>query len=131
MASFRTELTVDGNTYPVRHLWLEITQTIDAVGRPSSATRGGKIRLEMDVVDDDTLSEWMADPHKLLSGNIRYYRTDEDATLKELQFEDAYCVEYIERFDGTSSGQPMITTITISAQQLKLGQVSVKNNWPG
>ncbi|WP_018620714.1 type VI secretion system tube protein TssD [Spirosoma luteum] len=128
--SFRTELSVDGNTYPIRQVSLEISQTIDAVGRPSSATQGGKIRLEIDVADDDTLSEWMADPHKTLGGSIRYYRTDEDATLKELKFEDAFCVDYIERFDGTQSGQPMTTAITISAQKLKIGQVSVENNWP-
>lgn len=130
MATFRTELTVDGNTYPVRQLWLSITQSIDAVGRPSSAPRGGKIRLELDGVEDDSLSEWMADPHKTLGGSVRYYRIDEDATLKELTFEDAYCVDYIERFDGTQSGQPMTTTLTISAQKLAIGQVTVENNWP-
>ncbi|MBC3788303.1 type VI secretion system tube protein TssD [Spirosoma utsteinense] len=130
MASFRSELTVDGNTYPVRQLWLDITQAIDAVGRPASATRGGKIRLELDVVEDDTLSEWMADPHKTLGGSVRYYRTDEDATLKELKFEDAYCVEYIEQFDGTQSAQPMTTTLTISARKLKIGEASIENNWP-
>ncbi|MFD2934192.1 type VI secretion system tube protein TssD [Spirosoma flavum] len=128
--SFRAELSVDGNTYPIRQLWLEISQTIDAVGRPSSTTQGGKIKLEMDVTEDDTLSEWMADPHKTLGGSVRYYRTDEDATLKEIKFEDAFCVDYVERFDGTQSAQPMTTTITISAQKLKIGQVSVEKNWP-
>ena len=121
---------MDGNTYSVRQLGLEISQTIDAVGRPSSATQGGKIKLEIDVADDDTLSEWMADPHKTMGGSVRYYRTDEDATLKELKFEDAFCVEYTERFDGTQSTQPMTTTIVLSAQKLKIGQVSVENNWP-
>lgn len=121
---------MDGTTYLARQCWLEIDQSTDAVGRPSSATRGGKLRLELDVVEDDTLSEWMADPHKKLNGSVRYYRTSEEATLKEIQFDDAYCIEYVERFDGTQSSLPMTTTLTISAQKLKIGQVSLENNWP-
>jgi len=128
--SFYAELSIEGTLYPIRQLALELEQTLDAVGRPASVTRGGTIRLELDVVDDDALSEWMADPHKQLDGHIRYLRTDEEATLKEVRFSKAYCVDYLERFDGTQSDTPMTTLITISAQELTLGQVTVSNNWP-
>ena len=72
----------------------------------------------------------MADPHKQLDGKVRYLRTDEEATLKEIRFTNAYCTEYIERFDGTQSSTPMTAFLTISAQQLTIGQTTVDNNWP-
>ncbi len=123
-------MELEGKTYLLNRLSLEISQAVDSVGRPSSSTKGGKIRLEMDSVDDDTITDWMVNAHKKLNGKVVFYKIDEASKLKELKFEDAYCVEMLEKFDGTSSSEGMTMQLTISAEKLSIGSVEISNDWP-
>jgi hypothetical protein len=128
--SFKAELQLEGNTYLIRALSLDISQTIDKVGRPSSSTKGGNIEIQLDVVQDDIFADWIVDPKKKLNGTITYYNIDQASKMKEVKFEDAFCVEFSEIFDGTMSESSMMTHVKISAEKLSIGNVELSNNWP-
>ncbi|MFD2520227.1 type VI secretion system tube protein TssD [Emticicia soli] len=106
-------------------------QSIDEKGRPSSKVHGGTIRVTIVATDNTALVGWMLDPYKKDSGQIVYNRIDQESTLKEIKFEDAYCVEYTENFDarGGDSNAAFTITLTISANKIVVGGASLDNKW--
>lgn len=106
-------------------------QSIDDKGRPSSKVHGGVIRVTIVADENTSLVSWMLDPYKKDSGKITYKRIDQDSTMKEVSFEDAYCVEYTENFDarGGNMDTSMTLTLTISADKITVGGATLNNNW--
>ncbi|WP_288427511.1 type VI secretion system tube protein TssD [uncultured Spirosoma sp.] len=131
MASFRARFLLGSLDVPLNYVYLDINQAVDSLGRPASLTRGGKITLEFNATDDNIIAEWMANPAKRLNGKIRFVKLDNvESTEKELTFENAYCVELMERFDGTTTTSQMVTVITISPEFIHVGTTTLDNRWP-
>ena len=85
--SFKTELKLEDNTYVLNAFSLNIKQTVDEVGRPSSDTKGGKIFIMLDSLDDATLMDWVTSDQKTMDGILTLFKTDEESKLKEIKFE--------------------------------------------
>ncbi len=49
----KAELVLEGNTYLLNSVSIEIEQAADQFGRPSTAAKGGKIEIELFSVEDD------------------------------------------------------------------------------
>jgi len=49
--------------------------------------------------------------------------------MKELQFENAYIIEFEEGIDIVGEN-PMSLSVTISAQTIKIGGAQYEENWP-
>ena len=129
--SFKSVLNVGGMSIETNFVHLDINQNVDERGRPASLAHGGKITVEFDTPsDNDVISDWMCNPVKTMGGSIIYKRIDQDSTMKMINFENAYCVEYHERFDGTMSASNMVTMITISPEKITIGSVNLDNQWP-
>jgi hypothetical protein len=128
--SFEAELRLEGNAYRLNGLSLDISQEVDDLGRPASASRGGIIKMEMDTLKDEVIIDWVMDPNKQLNGSITFYRTDETAKLKEISFENAYCTELREKYLGAAFADRMVTLITVSAEKISIGSVEMDNQWP-
>ena len=126
--SFKAKFEVDGNEYRVLKCDYSLKQTVDDTGRPSSTTRGGLINIVVESTDDTSLFEWMCDSYMRKSGKIIFNNRDEDSKLKELEFEEAYMVEYEESFDNVGSGA-MIESLSLSARTIKLGNGEHENEW--
>ncbi|GAA0873415.1 hypothetical protein GCM10009117_25620 [Gangjinia marincola] len=126
--SFKAKLKVGGKEYNVLGCNYGLHQETDATGRPSSITRGGMITLEVESTSDTSLSDWMFNNFELRSGSIVFLKRDTEATSKELNFNDAYAVKYIENFDSTGEN-PMTEKITISAREISIGNGSHVNDW--
>ena len=73
----------------------------------------------------------MLDPYKKESGSITYKRIDQDSMMKDVQFEEAYCVEYTEDFDarGGARDASMTLSLTISANKITVGGATLDNKW--
>lgn len=127
--SFNAVLDIDGNEYRVLHCDYEFDQEVDATGRPSSTTRGGIIKVQIESTDDTSIFMWMCDSYMRKDGKIVYQKRDEDAKLKELEFKQAYLVGYKESFDHVGTGS-MIETLTFSARSIKMGDGEHENEWP-
>ncbi len=88
--AFKAKLKVGGNEYNVLSCSYELHQETDATGRPSSITRGGKIRIIVESTSDTSLSDWMFNNFERRDGSIVFLKRDTDATSKELNFTEGY-----------------------------------------
>lgn len=128
--AFRAELTIAGKKYDVLNCTFTLSRDTDPKGRPSSNVYGGRITFEVESTSDTTIIESMVNSQfKPFSGGVVFKKTDEDAKMKELNFENAYIVHYQEGID--SSGEnPMVVKFTISAETIKMGNMEHFNRWP-
>ena len=106
-------------------------QAIDDKGRPSSKVQGGTIKVTIVATDSSALTSWMLDPYKRESGKVEFKRIDQDSALKEISFEEAYCVSYSENFDarGSDTNTSMTLSLTISANKINANGAVLDNKW--
>ncbi len=126
--SFKAKLKVGGQEYNVLSCSYELHQETDATGRPSSITRGGKIRLTVESTADTSLSDWMFNNFERRDGSIVFLKRDTEATAKELKFSEGYMVKYLENFDSTGKN-PMSESFIISAKSVAMGNGEHVNDW--
>jgi len=126
--AFKAKLNVGGNEYNVLSCSYELHQETDATGRPSSITRGGKIRITVESTSDTSLSDWMFNNFERRDGSIVFLKRDTDATSKELKFTEGYMVKYLENFDSTGKN-PMSESFVISAKSIAIGNGEHINDW--
>ena len=117
--SFKSILKVAGKNYNVLSINYGLFQETDATGRPSTITRGGKIDITVESTGETDLFEWMTNSFERKDGSVVFYKRDNDATLKELKFSEAYLVKHKEKFDA-SGDNPLTETFTISARELEM-----------
>ena len=128
--SFTTTLLVQGEEFNVRRFNWEITQRTDAINRPDAVVQGGQLRIELDSVPSDLLHFWALDDTKQFGGQLQVLESDSRSVRKTIEFVDAYCVGLSKRFDGSGSTQSMIMTLSLSADKLVCGEMTIHNKWP-
>lgn len=129
--SFKALLKIGSKEFDVISVNYALHREVDGKGRPASIVYGGTINIGIESTDDTSIIEAMVNnQHKPLDGKITFKKSDEDAKMKELEFEKGYVVKFMESFDTVNS-QPMIINFTVSAQTLKIGGAEHKNDWPG
>jgi len=126
--SFKAKLNVNGTEYNVLSCSYELHQETDATGRPSSITRGGKIKLCVESTADTSLSDWMFNNFERRDGSISFLKRDTEANSKELNFTEGYMVKYHENFDSTGKN-PMTESFVISAKAIGIGNGEHINDW--
>lgn len=126
--SFKAKLKVGGKEYNVLSCNYGLHQETDATGRPSSITRGGKIKFTVESTADTSLSDWMFNNFERRDGSVVFLKRDTDATAKELHFKEAYMVKYEENFDSTGKN-PMAESFIISAKSIAIGNGEYMNEW--
>lgn len=126
--SFKVKLKVSGKEVNVLGCHYALKQETDATGRPSSITRGGKITVTVESTGDTGFFEWMTNSFERKDGSIVFFKRDSDATLKELNFKEAYLIDYKENFDSTGDN-PVTETFTLSAKEIALGTGKHANEW--
>lgn len=126
--SFAVKLNVGGKEVNVLNCHYQLKQETDATGRPSSITRGGKITLTVESTGDTTFFEWMCNNFERKDGSVVFIKRDNNATLKELNFKEAYLVEYRENFSSNDEN-PVTETFTLSSREIALGTGSHVNEW--
>lgn len=127
MSSFNATLKVEGGEFDVLACNYSFGQSTDDKGRPASDVKSGSLFVQITTGDDTSLLGWMIDPHKKTSGSIVFKKIDEDSTLKEVKFEDAYCVGYSESFNATSASA-MTVSLNIAARKIDVSGVSHENH---
>lgn len=126
--SFKARLKVAGKEFNILTCNYDLHQEVDATGRPSSVTRGGRINITIEANGESDFFEWMTNNFERKDGSIVFIKRDTDATLNELNFKEGYLVKYKESFDA--SGQsPLIETFTISAKEISMGSGEHVNEW--
>lgn len=128
--AFKAQLTLGSTTFDVLQTSFALNRDVDAKGRPSSAVYGGTVNVEIESTSDTSVIESMVNSqYKPFSGSIVFKKSDEDAKMKELKFEDAYIIQYNEGLNVVGS-YPMTLSFVISARKLKMGNAEHTNDWP-
>ena len=129
--SFSASLILDSKSYTVRRFSWGLQQNTDVVGRPDARVQGGRLQVELDSEPDEALHHWALDDTKKMSGELVVFAADNRfLRRKTIRFEDAYCVGLSKNFDGSASNQAMTMTLTLSANKLSSGEVTLDNKWP-
>ena len=127
--AFRATLKIAGKEYDVLDCSYKLERDVDSKGRPSSNIYGGKIKVHVESTEDTTVLEQMVNQFKPMPGSILFKKGDEEAKMKELEWENGYIVSYEEDIDIVGS-KPMTIKIEVSAQVLKVGNAQFEQNWP-
>ncbi|HEY0272643.1 MAG TPA: type VI secretion system tube protein TssD [Chitinophaga sp.] len=129
--AFKARLNMAGKEYDVLSCNYTLNRDVDHKGRPASGVYGGTIDVEVESTEDTSVIEAMVNnQYKPMSGKVLIKKSDEDAKMKEVNFEDAYIVKYTEGINIVGT-DPMKLRFTISARKLKLGAAEHVNDWPG
>lgn len=130
--AFEADLIIaDEATYSVRRFSWGLRQPTDAVGRAGALVQGGQLEVELDSVPDERLHHWALDDDQKLNGRLVVYADDQRRAIrKTIRFTDAYCVGLRKQFDGSASAVGMTMTLSLSADQLSSGTVTLHNHWP-
>lgn len=128
--AFKARLNLASKDYDVLQCNFSLSRDVDAKGRPSSGVYGGTIHIEVESTEDTSVIESMVNSqYKPFSGKITIKKSEEDAKMKELSFEDAYIIQYNEGINIVGNN-PMTLSFVISARKLKLGNAEHVNDWP-
>ncbi|MBQ4821279.1 type VI secretion system tube protein TssD [Aquimarina sp. MMG016] len=127
--SFLATLELDGETSNILDCSFSFRQDTDYTGRPCATPTGGQITLLIESTAKTDYLEWMISPTITKKGKITFFRRDNISSLKNVEFTDAYCIEYTEHFNAESA-QPLQIHLVLSAKEIKIKGTTFKNNWP-
>jgi len=127
--AFRASLNFEGEDFDVIKCNYAVERDVDSKGRPSSNLYGGKINITVESTTKVSLFDKMASQFKPNTGTITFKKDDDDATLKELKWENGYIVN-LEEGMSIVGELPMLITLTISAQNFTIGDAVFTQNWP-
>ncbi|MFL9485490.1 type VI secretion system tube protein TssD [Chitinophagaceae bacterium LWZ2-11] len=117
--------------YPLMHCSYESHRKINEEGRPVTKINSGIISLVFRDPVDEYILEWGLNPHKYKDGIIKFFsHVEELASFRTLEFEHGYCVYLSESFTAGNTAGALVTSINISCEKLKIGNIGHDNKWP-
>lgn len=130
MATTPVKLEInDYKSREVLHVRYEFNQATDVDGQVTGIPRGGKIHVKVKALNDGTpdLLAWMVERSLPKDGKITFLETKTNKTMKTIEFQKGYCVEFHERWEDKVGH---FEEITISCQKITFGNnVSFENEW--
>jgi hypothetical protein len=128
--SFKTTLKIGSlDNIRIRKCDYTFHRDVDTLGKTTSGVYGGTINLTVASTDDTTIIESMVNQYKPIDGTITFKKGDEDAKMKEVTWEKGYIIRFHENFDHEGN-EPLLTTFTVSAEKIKIGNAEHNNEWP-
>jgi hypothetical protein len=129
-----TLLVKDFEPREVQSFSYSFNQAVDKENQPSGIPRGGQIKITVKAFNKANydLLNWMLDQSMKKDGKITFMQSiDVKSKLKDIEFYEAYCVDYKEEWaDAVKDGGVAHTeTITISCKGIKNGTLEFKNEW--
>lgn len=131
---FNATINIGSDDFEVLHVDMDFIIPIDLnTNRPKAKAQPGLINLTIISGNDNILPlevyNWCIN-HQTKNGTIVFYRSDNAAALKTLQFSNAYCVKYKEVFDADGR-EPMKIYISISPMSITMydSSTSFTNGW--
>lgn len=127
--SFKALFETNGKTFRVLKANYTITRPVDEMGRPTSSIVGGEITITLESAEDNMFFEHMCANEKLKEGKITFNKRNEEAKMRELSFKKAYVSSFNEIFENSGFMGSMIMTVTLIAQEIKMGNGELGNEW--
>jgi len=126
--SFLAQLKIEDKVMNVLECFFEFSKATDHSGRPTQHLKGGQISILIESTQEIDFLEW-CHSSEVKGGDIIFFKRDMMASAKRVEFNNAYCINYMEEFSAEGS-VPMKTRIIISAEEITVNGTSFLNNWP-
>ena len=123
------KLTVDGFVdREVMKVNYVFEQATDIEGQIAGIPRGGRITIRVKALNDGNpeLLQWMIAPHLAKKGTIEFQKTTDGSTMKTIEFEDAYCINFIENWEDKEGHSE---EIELTCRKITLGPVNYELPW--
>ena len=117
------------------------SQPVDKVFQPAGIPRGGQINITVKALNDGNaeILTWMLNEYSKRSGKIEIMVPGEIKKMKDIEFYDAYCTNYKEKWedmtrakknqqDDLATGYPHLETFTISCRKIVNG-ATYESEW--
>jgi len=117
------------------------SQPVDKVNQPAGIPRGGKINITVKAMNDGNaeILAWMLNEFSKKNGKIEMMVPGENKKMKDIEFFDAYCTEYAEKwedkvsakdnqFGGTAVAYAHTETFTLTCRKISCG-VNYESEW--
>ena len=135
MAKTPVTLLVDGfKPREVAMVEYAFSQATDKEGQTTGIPRGGKITIKVKAMNDGTceLLDWMCNKSLAKHGIIEFMNSsDTTKKMKEVEFTDAYCVNFEESWIDTTKAEDLAhwEQITITCKEITNQSVVYTNDW--
>lgn len=120
--AFKATLDLDGTEYEVESCSFGVSQDSDhRNNKPTSHVSPNPISLEVKV-DGDKLKNlwiWAKEDQASKAGGIKFFKIDEDASMFEIKFEDAYCTNFHYSM-SSHGGADMTVSFDVSYRVIEL-----------
>lgn len=126
--SFLAKLELDGNTFNVLECKYRFTQPVDGTGKPQGMPQGGEIFIRIESIGNPELLGWMLDHNRTKDGKIIFFRRDAMSKLQELNFEKAYCIDFLEHFNSNDS-EPLQIEMRLIAKSFDVNGATHEKKW--
>lgn len=127
--AFDGKFVFEGKEYDLLDSDIKFKREVDEKGRTSSHVKGAFLYLKVESTEDTGLIEAATNEYKLIKGKLVWKKGDEDAKMKECEFEDGAIIEYKETFTRDDS-KPMSTALLISPRVIICGGARLEFDWP-
>lgn len=127
--SFKAIFKTTGQEFRVLSSSYNVYRAVDEMGRPTSSTVGGEINITMESNANNLFFEHICVGEMLKEGTITYIKRNEESTMRDLSFQNAFISSFSETFDHSGGSGAMITSITIVAQVVTMGNGEIINAW--
>jgi hypothetical protein len=118
-------MTLDGQEYELSNFSIEFMQNIDIKGEPQNRVRGGQMQIAVTQTLPNSIYEWTM-KSTVKDGEITFKIKSGSAPLK-VSFLNAYCVGFKKRIDSAGGG--LVTSLTISPEEISINGISFDNHW--
>jgi hypothetical protein len=88
-----------------------------------------RIFLLLDATSDTTITNWMCDPGKTVTGKLTIFKIGADSKLKEIEFRKSVCFKMRDFFSASHSFSS--TFIGISGKDISINSIALEQSWPG
>jgi len=127
--SFKAIFKTTGKEFRVLSSSYNIYRSVDEMGRPSSSTIGGEISISVESTGDNLFFEHICVGEMLKEGKITFFKRNEESTMRELGFRNAFISSFTESFDHSGGSGAMVISITLVAQVISMGNGEIVNEW--
>ena len=135
MAKTTVTLFVDGFVErEVSHVSYKFLQATDKEGQTTGIPRGGKITVRVKARNDgkEELLNWMIEKSLAKDGKVEFMdSSDTTKLMKNLEFKQAYCVDFTEHWEDPDGNPPLAhwEEIVITCKEINLKSVHYENEW--
>lgn len=127
--SHSVKLSVDGEEFDLISCEYSVNRQLDSTGKPVSEIQAGSINFAIRSDSRTFFWEWAVNKFEKKSGKIVFSKPNDEQSMKQIDFKDAFCSDYHESGDS-EAGQSMIESVTISARELTINNATHTNKWP-